>query len=481
MWNRMTIPAIAVFLAVGCGEGGPPVSPDTVARAGDLTLSADEAAAMLAPQRQLPARPEVVEALADLWIDYALLGLTAAEDSTLSGIDLSPVLSEQLQQEVLLALRDRVVQVDTTISDEELRRLYTEQLPGARLRARHILLSIPSGATPEQVDSVRAFARSLRERIVAGESFESIAREYSQDPGSAASGGDLGTFGRGEMVRPFEEAAFALEPGEVSEPVETPFGFHLIRVDERVIPSFEEAREGFRSDVVGRRVTEAESTYVAGLMETAEIQVQEDAYEPVRQLSADPGAHLGRRARNRALVRYEGGAFTLGEYQAWIRARSPGIRSEIQQATDPQLERLLENLARTELLVRAAEEEGIEVSPERQDSLREVAREGLLQAARELGLVPVVVEEGESPKEAVQRQVGALLREIVMGTRSVVPLGPVAFTLREARGAEIYPSGVQEAVARTEALRNSAPPPPPAAPTPPDTGAGAGNPPVGGG
>ncbi len=88
---------------------------------------------------------------------------------------------------------------------------------------------LPSG--PEYQSAVDEILM-LRARIMAGESFEELAMEYSDD-GSAAGGGYLGTFGPGEMTYAFENAAYALEPGEVSQPVATPFGVHLIRLDSR--------------------------------------------------------------------------------------------------------------------------------------------------------------------------------------------------------------------------------------------------------
>jgi parvulin-like peptidyl-prolyl isomerase len=76
-------------------------------------------------------------------------------------------------------------------------------------------------------------ANELRERILAGEDFAALAKAYSDDTSSGANGGDLGWFGRNAMVAPFEEAAFSLAVGEVSEPVKTDFGYHLIEVLER--------------------------------------------------------------------------------------------------------------------------------------------------------------------------------------------------------------------------------------------------------
>src|SRR5690606_41274269 len=84
---------------------------------------------------------------------------------------------------------------------------------------------------------------ALRERTLAGEAFATLARQYSDDVASGRRGGDLGFFGLGRMVPPFNDAAFALQnPGDISDVVETQFGYHLIRLEERAsLPTYEEA------------------------------------------------------------------------------------------------------------------------------------------------------------------------------------------------------------------------------------------------
>lgn len=86
-------------------------------------------------------------------------------------------------------------------------------------------------------------AESVLKLVNKGENFEDLATQYSQDPGSAANGGDLGFFGRGEMVEEFENAAFSLEPGQVSDLVKTQYGYHIIKVEEKVEANEEEGIE----------------------------------------------------------------------------------------------------------------------------------------------------------------------------------------------------------------------------------------------
>jgi len=97
-------------------------------------------------------------------------------------------------------------------------------------RARHILFKIPPGATDADKAAVRELAASVLARVKKGEDFGALARSMSQDPVSAPQGGDLGWFGRGAMVKPFDEAVFSTAPGQYTAVVETDYGFHVIQV-----------------------------------------------------------------------------------------------------------------------------------------------------------------------------------------------------------------------------------------------------------
>ncbi len=102
-----------------------------------------------------------------------------------------------------------------------------------RVRASHILLSFPQNADAAAKAQVRAKAEAVLKDVKAGKDFAALAKAHSQDPGSAANGGDLGLFPQGQMVGPFNDAAFSLAVGATSELVETQFGYHIIRVVEK--------------------------------------------------------------------------------------------------------------------------------------------------------------------------------------------------------------------------------------------------------
>jgi peptidyl-prolyl cis-trans isomerase SurA len=139
------------------------------------------------------------------------------------------------------------------VTEEEMREFYEERR--ATLQGRPELLTVEQVLVPVQAsDSAWADARrvtdSLHQAIEAGADFQEVAREYSDDPGSAADGGDLGWFRRGLMVREFESVAFALRPTEMSGPVRTEFGWHLI-LTERSRPGEVKARHILiRPDIV---------------------------------------------------------------------------------------------------------------------------------------------------------------------------------------------------------------------------------------
>jgi len=122
------------------------------------------------------------------------------------------------------------------ISDEEIRKFYADNMSryqtAEERRASHILIPAAASATPEEKAKAKALAEDLLKQVRQNpRKFGELAAKFSKDPGSAEKGGDLGFFARGLMVKPFDEAAFSMKVGEIAGPVETQYGFHIIRLD----------------------------------------------------------------------------------------------------------------------------------------------------------------------------------------------------------------------------------------------------------
>lgn len=462
---------------MGCDSLGQAMTShtDVLARAAGHELSVERAANMVAPQRQIPAQAEVVDAVANLWVDYILLATAASQDSTLQNVDVDLLIRPYVDQEVVLKLREQVISVDSTFTDEELRAEFDENPPGLRVRARHVLLRIPPDATTEQRDSVQRLAEQLRDTARAGADFAALAQEYSAD-GSASQGGDLGFFQRGRMVAPFDEAAFALEPGEISDVVETPFGLHVIKVEEREAPNFDEMKDEFRQQAIELRSSEAEQKYIEDLVEPLGVGVEEGAVENAKEIARKPAMQLRGRAASRALVSYRGGELSAAEFIDVMRGWPAPQRGQLAAATDEQIEQVLEGLTRNEILVERAREEDLGLSEAEQDSIRERAVATLQEAARSAGLISIQPQEGETMSQAIERRVNSYLEAILRGEQSVVPLGPVSFSLRNQYGGEVFDRAFPQVVASVENQRGAsgaAPEVPEAPPAPatevPDT------------
>jgi peptidyl-prolyl cis-trans isomerase C len=144
-----------------------------------------------------------------------------------------------------------------------------------QVRARHILVKAPQDVSATDDAKLKSKADAALKRAKKGEDFAALAKELSDD-GSKENGGDLGFFPRGRMVAPFEEVAFALQPGQISDVVRTQFGYHVIKVEEhktgRALP-FDEAKEQVKEDLTREQTFERYQQYVAGLRTKAKVEV----------------------------------------------------------------------------------------------------------------------------------------------------------------------------------------------------------------
>jgi peptidyl-prolyl cis-trans isomerase C len=191
-------------------------------------------------------------------------------DSQRADLVTSMKIQKLLEQEV----RDKV-----NVTPAEVRAYYEDHPDEFRVSeevcARHILIKVPADATDAQRREALRAINEAAERIKKGEAFKDVAKDVSQD-GSASDGGNLGYFGRGAMVPEFEEVAYSLAEGRVSDVVETRFGYHLIKVDDKrpgSTISFDDIKAGIEQRLKNTKADARGREYIAGLKAEVEIEI----------------------------------------------------------------------------------------------------------------------------------------------------------------------------------------------------------------
>jgi len=165
-----------------------------------------------------------------------------------------------------------------TLAEEEVKAYY-ESNPESfkqpeQVRASHILIKVDPQKESSQRESARVKIVKIQQKLRNGEKFGALAKEFSQCP-SSSKGGDLGYFSRGQMAKPFEDAAFSLAPGEISDIVETKFGYHLIKVTGKRAETdmaFDDIKDGLKNYLTQQKVQKEIVRYVRKLKEQATVE-----------------------------------------------------------------------------------------------------------------------------------------------------------------------------------------------------------------
>ncbi|MFW5828298.1 MAG: peptidylprolyl isomerase [Alkalispirochaeta sp.] len=185
--------------------------------------------------------------------------------------------TELRRQMVIEELIRSQVYDQVEVSEEDMREFYDDNpqyfQQEDQVAARHIIFTT-EGVEASEREALQEELEGIRQEIVDGADFAEMAEEHSQGP-SAPNGGDLGTFGRGQMVPEFENAAFELEVGEISPVIETQFGYHILQVTERVpaqTQSYEEAQERIQQFLTEEERNSGAQAYVTELREDAEVE-----------------------------------------------------------------------------------------------------------------------------------------------------------------------------------------------------------------
>ena len=227
-----------------------------------------------------------------------------------------------------------------------------------QVKAQHILVAFKQ---EEQIDTSAALekAKQIKAKLDEGASFEELAKEYSDDPGSKNNGGDLGYFQRRMMVKPFDEVAFSLQPGEVSDVIETRFGFHIIKVNDRKeMPSFEEEKDKIKQLYQSKQYPVDRVAFIESLKKEYSFQKNEEVYKQLRDRSgyltftdefwdSDQDKEIG----DSALVFISGNSYTTNDFMNYALNESKYANNRM---TNGAVESAVDEYVAKQLIIRKA-------------------------------------------------------------------------------------------------------------------------------
>ena len=290
----------ALVLVAGCSLRDAFTGHESVvARAGGQELTAERIASVIAPAKTVPLRREVVDRIAELWVDYQLLGqAVAAGDSLLDSATVAAASWPFVTQSLVNELHDSMVsgvkatpaQVDSAFNGGDLRYL------------SHILVAVRQDTTDAVKTAKRHQAEQYLAQVRRGADFAQLAGRVSEDPGSKGRGGSLGLVPRGVMMKSFEDAAFGLRPGQISDLVQTAYGYHIIWR-----PELAQVRDRFAAGLDTLFAERYDSLFLDSLANKTNIKVRGSAPAIVRAAAQNLRAAKG---RSRTLATYHGGRLT---------------------------------------------------------------------------------------------------------------------------------------------------------------------------
>jgi hypothetical protein len=445
---------LMVLALTGCDALRDAFSPraDVVARANDQTLSVDRMADWGGGGKQVPLDAMAFSRLAHVWVDYALLAQTFAagqdlrDSATIAGA-MWPMVS-QIKWE---RFHDILTKQGTNLSTQQVDSAY--QAGQVRL-FQHILLRVPPNAAANVDAQKRSQAQGLLAQArAAGPRFGQLATRYSDDAGSKTQGGSLGVSTRGQFVPAFEDAAWELAPGAVSDVVKSPFGYHIIRR-----PPLAEVRDSFRVGVEDRLVFRGDSLYLDSLTTRRRIQPSGRAPAIVRSALEDLESA---RASNTILVSYNGGSFRERDLARWLSALDPQVAQTLPQATDEQINSFLKAIVQRELLLQQADSAKVTLNEGDWEQLRAQHDSAMLLLGSVLNLTPKMLQDSAQTPEARLRmamnRVNDYMDRVVHGRARFFPVPPfLAEALRARARWNVDQAGVRRALERAQQLRASA-------------------------
>ncbi len=438
---RRVFAVASLVLVVGCSSL---FERDMVARAGDHELTVDWLAEALVDGDVL-LRDQIVEKWAWMWVQYSLLLQRLSEgDSLLDTTTVREAMWPEVVTGTVELFLDRLVPERVNVDSATVDSAYHA---GDQRVIDHILVRAGGHLPPAERASAERRARAIRARLAAGSPWNREARA-NEDYGTQSTNGRLGVIVRGQMAPEFEEVAFSLEPGGLSEVVETQFGYHVVRR-----PRLDELGDGFREAVR----SELESRWRVGfsdqLSEQRHVRVLEDgptimrdaADRPIRVLALEPGRVIGT---------YDGGSLTDVDFVGWLQALPIEDHMRIEGSPDDYVVKLAKDAMMWEVLFLEAKSVGTTLTDSMFTAIKADLGRRIRWVRTAMRADSALANADESNRQEVTRRVlDEYVIRILTTDRDIAVVPPfLARKLRSEYAWKFSYRGLERAIARAEEL-----------------------------
>jgi len=450
MIKKLSVASLALTVALtACGSLKDAMSAhvNVAAKAVGQEMSITQLATLMG-NSQAPLNRDVIDAVTDAWIDYHLAAQAAAENDSLK----DPKVIDKAMWAVIDNVKAKkwydLVSKSWKMPDSSAAEgIYNN---GQVLAASHILI-LTKGMDSAAKMAAKKKAEGIRSQVTTA-NFAAMAKKYSQDSGSMNRGGSLGTFPRGAMVPQFEQGLLGIKPGEISQVIESPFGYHIIRR-----PLFSEVKADVirGSQAVGQQA--AESTYLASLDRNSKLQTKPGLPAVVRAVIDDPSAH---KSDKTVLATSTLGDFTAADLARWLTTipAGAGLKERVKSAPDSVLPTFVTNFVRNELVVHAADSAKLGPDSAQMAQIHALFRNSLVTAWTALGVDPktlAATAKSKSDRETLAHQkVETYVKNLLAQKAQYVDVTqPVEFALRDKYDWEKNSDGVNRALLQAGVVR----------------------------
>ena len=417
---------------------------DVAALVGDHQLSAERVAGIMGKSGGGPT-VQAAEFISNLWLDYSLFGRALAEgkiktDSATVEQVLWPTLATARVRMWRDSMQARRAMLGPNAAD-------SAYAAGTDRVFQHIIV-IPGGPTVADTAKARKQIDDVLARVKGGAKFGEVAKEVSAD-GSKNDEGYLPFGPKGQFVKEFEDAAWALNPGDISPVVKSQFGFHIIRR-----PPLAEAKPRVEQVLVQKTAGKIDSAYVAELSAAANMKVASGASAAMKTAIAYPE---GARGSKQVLVSLKSGDVTLGDFVRWTAMFPTQAKMQIRNANDSLLGEFAKDLGYRTLMLRAADSAGMKLAGPMRQFAQMRYQQTVDQLRNELGLsVPELSDSSKlsaaEKTKVADTKIEEFFARLLDGKAQMQVVMPeLADHLRTIEGGKVNQAGVARAVELAQA------------------------------